>query len=53
MSRRYAAGTDVGVSKSKAEIERTLVRYGADQFAYGIDGTQAMIGSERTTDRCG
>lgn len=32
---RYAAKTEVSSSKSRDEIERTLTRYGADQFAYG------------------
>ncbi len=40
---RYAANTEVSSTKSRDEIERTLARYGADQFAYGWDGDQAMI----------
>ena len=32
---RYAAQTHVPVDRSKAEIERILVRYGADQFIAG------------------
>jgi hypothetical protein len=40
----YAANTQVSVDKSKAEIERTLQRYGATQFAYGWDMYKAMIG---------
>lgn len=31
----YAAGTNVPVEKSRAEIEGTLRRYGADGFRYG------------------
>ena len=32
---RYAVTTSVSVDKSKAEIERILTRYGADDFFYG------------------
>ena len=31
----YAQQTQVSTDKSRAEIERTLQRYGADQFMYG------------------
>lgn len=41
---RYAAQTDVTVEKSKSEIERTLTRYGADQFMYGWEPGRAVIG---------
>ncbi|MCQ9208602.1 MAG: hypothetical protein NG712_04405 [Omnitrophica bacterium] len=41
---RYAAKTSVSVAKSKAEIERTLVRYGASEFAYASGQDRAMIG---------
>lgn len=41
----YAQGTDVPVDRSKAEIERTIIRYGATQFVSGWqDDGQAMIG---------
>ena len=40
----YAKHTSVAVSKSKAEIERTLSRYGASEFAYGCNSQKAMIG---------
>ena len=30
---RYAAGTEVSESRSREEIERTLMRYGASEFA--------------------
>lgn len=40
----YAAQTAVTADKSRNEIERTLTRYGASCFAYGWQGTQAMIG---------
>lgn len=33
--RRYAQGTTVSVDRSRAEIERALVRYGASGFGYG------------------
>lgn len=31
----YAENTSVSSEKSRAEIERTLQKYGADQFMYG------------------
>jgi hypothetical protein len=40
---RYAVNTDVSSDKSRAEIERTLQRYGASGFMYGWQGAQAMI----------
>jgi hypothetical protein len=33
-SSRYAEGTEVPVSRSRDEVERTLNRYGASEFAY-------------------
>lgn len=41
---RYAANTSVSVSKSKAEIEAILERYGASQFLSGWDVNSAVIG---------
>lgn len=41
---RYAATTDVTSDRSRAEIERTLTRYGAESFAYGWQQGQAMVG---------
>jgi hypothetical protein len=32
---KYASGTDVPADRSRAEIERTLTRFGATAFAYG------------------
>jgi len=44
MTRRpYAAETEVSSEKSRAEIEATLRRYGADAFGYSIDGIRATI----------
>lgn len=40
----YAEGTSVTPEASRAEIERTLARYGADQFMYGWDQDQAIVG---------
>lgn len=42
---RYAAKTDVSSAKSKAEIESTVERYGAQQFISGwdLDG-RALVG---------
>jgi len=44
MGNRYAATTTVTAEGSRAEIERTLTRYGADAFFYGWDGPKAEIG---------
>lgn len=45
--RRYAQTTAVSVSKSRAEIEDILVRYGAGQFIVGWSkSTAVMIGFE-------
>lgn len=41
---RYAESTTVGSDRSRAEIERTLTRYGASSFMYGWDADQALIG---------
>lgn len=41
---RYAANTTVSTDKSRAAIERTLQRYGADQFIYGWEQHRAVIG---------
>jgi hypothetical protein len=40
----YAAGTSVSASASREEIERTLTRYGADQFLYGWQEESAVVG---------
>ena len=40
---RYGAQTDVAAGRSREELERTLVRYGADGFGYGWDGLKAVI----------
>lgn len=39
----YAQGTAVPVERSKAEIERTLARYGAERFVYGTEPGAAVI----------
>lgn len=39
----YAARTDVPVERSKAEIEKTLTRWGATSFGYGVNAQGAMI----------
>jgi hypothetical protein len=46
----YAAKTSVSVEKSRNEIERTLTRYGAEQFLYGWTGTDAMVAFVVTTE---
>lgn len=41
---RYAQNTQVSTFQSRAEIEQTLQRYGADQFIYGSEGDRALVG---------
>jgi hypothetical protein len=41
---KYATNTGVPVERSRAEIETTLRRFGADQFVSGWDSSNAMIG---------
>lgn len=43
MASRYAERTEVPSDRSRGEIEKTLKRYGATQFAYGWDRTGAAI----------
>ncbi|WP_174522201.1 hypothetical protein [Sphingobium amiense] len=40
---KYATQTEVTSSRSRDEIERTLERYGADQFMYGWQDSSAVI----------
>lgn len=40
---RYAETTRVPVARSRAEIERTLARYGADAFGYGSEGRCRLV----------
>ncbi len=47
---KYAAQTEVTSSRSRDEIERTLQRYGADQFLYGWQDEGAVVGF-RMADR--
>ncbi len=42
MTTRYAAVTDVPADRSRAEIERSLVRYGADKFPYSGDDDRPL-----------
>jgi hypothetical protein len=37
---KYAAKTDVPVERSRAEIERNLMRYGATAFSYAVSHTE-------------
>lgn len=48
---RYAENTSVSSDKSRAEIERTLSRYGATSFMYGSTPTQAMVAFEMNDRR--
>lgn len=41
---KYAADTEVPVDRSRAEIERTLTKFGADQFGYASEQGYATIG---------
>ncbi|WP_114906855.1 hypothetical protein [Ornithinimicrobium murale] len=40
----YAANTKVDSGSTRTAIEKTITRYGASSFAYGWDGTRAVIG---------
>ncbi|MDW5376796.1 hypothetical protein R6258_07665 [Halomonas sp. HP20-15] len=40
---RYAENTSVSSERSRAEIEQTLARYGADGFMYGWDAGTAVL----------
>lgn len=40
---QYAQNTDVPSDRSRVEIEKTLARYGADQFMYGWQLGSAVI----------
>lgn len=40
---KFAEGTEVPAERSRAEIEKTLTRFGADQFMYGWKGEGAAI----------
>lgn len=40
---QYASKTDVPSDKSRAEIEHTLRRYGADGFMYGWESGRAVV----------
>lgn len=41
---KYAAGTEVNVDRSRIEIERTLVRFGASGFLYGWNQDAHVLG---------
>lgn len=43
---RFAESTSVSTERSRAEIERTLQKYGAGGFMYGWQGTRAAIAFE-------
>lgn len=42
----YAANTDVSVERSRAELERTLQRYGASAFGYATRAGSATVAFE-------
>jgi len=44
MAYAYAQGTEVSADRSKADIERTLRRFGAKNFAYGWSDEEAAVG---------
>ena len=49
---RYAEKTNVSISKSKAEIEDTLNRYGSDGFMSVYKGDFAYIAFEMNNRQC-
>jgi hypothetical protein len=50
MTNRYAAGTSVPIDRTRTEIERLLVRYGATAFQYGWEDDRSAI-SFKLADR--
>lgn len=48
---RYAENTQVSADRSRNEIEKTLMRYGATGFAYGWQGPNAVIMFEMANRR--
>ena len=44
----YAAGTQVPIARSKAELERTLEAYGADQYMAGWDNKREIVAFRHT-----
>ena len=40
---RYAEGTSVAVDRTRVEIERALMRWGADGFMYGYDNGRSIV----------
>lgn len=40
---KYAESTSVSSELSRIEIEKTLIRYGAENFAYAMSGSKALI----------
>lgn len=44
MPGRYAKNTSVNENRSRGEIERTLIRYGATGFVYGWHADEAFVG---------
>ena len=51
MAGRYAAQTEVSSDRSRAEIERTLRKYGATAFAYGWEGNRPRSASSSPPGR--
>jgi len=47
----YAKKTSVPVERSKTEIEKTLGKYGASQFAYAVRNGNAMIAFQMNEKR--
>jgi hypothetical protein len=45
---RFAEGTVVSVEKTRAEIEKTLIKYGASQFFSGWQDKNAYIGFRKS-----
>lgn len=48
---RYAQNTDVSSDRSRAEIEKTLSRYGANSFMYGWQNDAALVAFEMSGRR--
>lgn len=47
MARRFAEDTKVPITQSLTEIERTVARYGGEQFIYAVADDRIIVGFSR------
>ena len=51
MSGQYAKNTNVSSELSRLEIEKILIKYGVDNFAYATSNGIAMIGFTKMSQK--